>query len=182
MMMCKTWQTSRRSGSAPAGLLVLAACGDKGLPYNLPGFDFRSQYQPTAPGAPVLLDNVAWWERLQDPVLDRLVARGLRDGITLEIARERTIAVEAARLAVPGAVTLSPSASATLAGTDGTPLRGTATARFGLDWILDSQGARRNAERAAADCPDAARAEQDAVHMLLVFNITQTYVDLRHAQ
>ena len=43
-MMRKTRQTSRRSGPALAGLLVLAACGNKGLPYNLPGFDFRPQY------------------------------------------------------------------------------------------------------------------------------------------
>ena len=56
-----------------------------------------------------------------------------------------------------------------------------ATARFGLDWILDPYGARRNAERAAAGRADAAQAKQDAAHMLLVFNITQTYVDLRHA-
>ena len=105
--MRKTRQTSCRSGPALAGLLVLAACGNKGLPYNLPGFIFARCIKR--------LRQVYWWiwttwhgrNACKDPVLNRQVACGLCDGITLEIARERAIA-EALRLAVPGAVTLSP--------------------------------------------------------------------------
>ena len=161
---------------------MMAACGDKGLPYNVPGFDFRAHYETAPRGAPVLLDNTDWWARLKDPVLDELIVRGLQDSISLEIARERVIAAEAARQAVPGAATLSPSVSANLAGTNSTSARGSGTARLGLDWILDPYGARRNAERAADGRAEVARAELDAAHLLLLFNITRTYVDLRYAQ
>lgn len=181
-MTRETHEIRGRTGLVLTGLLLLAACGDKGLPYNVPGFDFRSHYQTAPQGAPVLLDNTNWWKRLKDPALDQLVARGLRDSISLEIARERVIAAEAAREAVPGAITVSPSASANLAGTNSTPVRGSGTARLGLDWILDPYGARRNAERAAGGRADAARAELDAAQLLLLFNITQTYMNLRYAQ
>ncbi|MCF7702212.1 efflux transporter outer membrane subunit [Loktanella sp. M215] len=177
-----TYAISRKQGLAVTLLLLLSACGDKGLPYDIPGFDFRSHYQTGPQGAPVLLDNTDWWMRLHDPVLDQLVMRGLRHNISLEIARERVIAAEAARKAVPGAATVSPTASANLAGTDSTGVRGVGTARFGLDWILDPYAARRNAERAAGGRADAALAELDAARLLLLFNITQTYVNLRYAQ
>ena len=180
--MRETHGTPRLGGFALASLLLMAACGDKGLPYSVPGFDFRAKYETAPQGAPVLLDNTEWWVRLKDPVLDDLVVRGLQDSISLEIARERVIAAEAARQAVPGAATLSPSLSANLAGSDSTSVRGSGQARLGLDWILDPHGARRNAERAADGRADVARAELDAARLLLLFNITRTYVNLRYAQ
>ena len=182
MMIWDTRGELHRAGLVCAGLLLMTACGDKGVPYSVPGFDFRANYEAAPQGAPVLLDNTDWWSRLKDPVLDDLVARGLQDSISLEIARERVIAAEAARQAVPGAVTLSPSVSANLAGTDNISARGSGTARLGLEWILDPHGARRSAERAADGRADVARAELDAARLLLLFNITRTYVNLRYAQ
>ena len=91
-------------------MLVLAACGNKGLPYNLPGFIFARCI-----GRPRRVCWCIWttWHSrnaCKDPVLNRQVTCGLCDSITLEMARERAIA-EAARLTVLGAVTLSPHIS-----------------------------------------------------------------------
>lgn len=174
--------TARQAGMALVGLVLLSACGDKGAPYTMPAFDFRSHYKGEPQGAPVLLDNADWWERLSDPALDLLIQRALRDSISLQVARERVVAAQAAREAVPGAVDLSPSVSANLAGSDGTAANGTKTARLGLDWILDPYGARRNAVRAAGGRIDVAAAELDAARLLLLFNVAQTYVNLRYAQ
>ena len=57
-MTRNTHGTPRPAGLAMGGLL-LAACGDKGLPYNMPGFDFGPRYKTVPQGAPVLLDNTS---------------------------------------------------------------------------------------------------------------------------
>ena len=67
-MTCTTQGKPRLTGFAMAGFL-LTACGDKGVTYNVPDFNFRSRYQAAPQGAPVLLNNTNWWMRLKDPVL-----------------------------------------------------------------------------------------------------------------
>ncbi len=174
---------SRRGASfgiAVAGLATLAACS-VAPDYTAPAFPFLSRYQ-AAPGAPVLLGNSAWWQKLDDPVLDRLVSLALRDGISLTRARDRVSEAQAARQAVPGAATLAVSAAGRAEKADGGDMDITAPLRLGLDWMLDPWGGRKTRLRAEDARIDAAQAELDAARLLMIYNMTNAYLDLRYSQ
>ena len=164
---------SLRSLVICAGLgLGLSACAP-GSDYAAPSFPFLQGYSQTQDPAPVLLSNAAWWQTLEDPTLDRLIALGLRDNLSLAEARERVTQARASREALGAAASLSPSAQITASGTDPTRPDVTGMARLGLSWILDPYGARR-AEREGAEARiRQAAAERDAAQLLVVFNILE---------
>ena len=54
-------------------------------PYTTPSFPFQARYHG-AKGAPVLLDNQAWWQGFGDPVLNQLIATALQGNLSLAIA------------------------------------------------------------------------------------------------
>lgn len=141
-----------------------------------------SQYRAGPAGQPVLLANAAWWTRLQDPVLDALVTRALSQSLTLEIARTRVELARATLKTVPGAVALSSSAGVRLEGTDKTGPETVGLGQIGLSWMLDPYGARRAELRAAGADVEAADAEVDAARLLLLYNLSNAYIDLRYRQ
>ncbi len=64
--------------------------------YVAPKFPFLNTYNAAASRASVVLDNNAWWQRLNDRTLDHLVTLALSDSLSLALARERVIAARAA--------------------------------------------------------------------------------------
>ncbi len=82
--------------SAAAGL---SACAPP-TAYQTPRFPFAARYAGAEARPPVLLSNARWWTRMNDPVLNRLVARALSDNLSLAQARARTEAARAAAAAV----------------------------------------------------------------------------------
>jgi len=173
---------TRRALALCATLLCIAGCSDKSVPYAKPVFGFLSKYNATKAGTAVLLDNLAWWEGLHDPTLDRLITLALRDNISLEIARERVVSARAARAGVPGAALLTPSAQVRASGTDADFNGVAAGGSLGLNWMLDPYGARRGEMRAADARIQAADAEADAARLLVLFNMANTYTTLRANQ
>ena len=174
----------KRPGGAPLlaatlSAALLAGCASDGS-YVGPDFPFLPGYRG-ATGSPVLLDNLAWWTRLQDPVLDRLVARALSGTPTLAAAQARVEAARAARDGLPHAAIVSSQVGLRVEGTEAGSDR-TAPLRFGLDWILDPYGVRRDRLRAAEARVDAAEAESDAARLLLLSNLATAYVDLRYEE
>jgi len=161
--------------------LVLSGCV-QGPEYGAPVFPFLQGYSQTQDPAPVLLSNVAWWKGLEDPTLDRLMALGLRDNLSLAEARERIIQAQANRDAIGGGATISPSAQITASGTDGAAPDVTGMARAGLSWVLDPYGARQAQREGAAARLTQANAETDAAQLLVLFNIATAYADLRFRQ
>lgn len=97
-------------GLALATGLVLTGCVT-GDPYQPPRFPFAAGYTAAGGSAPVLLTNTAWWERLGDPVLNRLVAQALQGNPSIEAAQARIAQARAAFAATPGAVSLSSEAA-----------------------------------------------------------------------
>lgn len=145
-------------------------------------FGFTDGYAQAPEGAPVLLSNAAWWYGLDDEVLNRLISLGLRDSLSLEMARERVVAARALREAVPGAALLSPSAGVRAEGTENSGPDIRSTASLGLTWMLDPYGARREELAAAEANINAAGAEADAAQLLVLYNMANAYTTLRHAQ
>lgn len=173
--------------SAPAGALAVALCGalagcDLSEPYATPQFPFLGGFANAMAGTPVLLDNAAWWEGLDDPVLDQLIGRALAENLDIATARERVLAARAERNAVPGAATLTPRAEAELRGVNADLPDPAGTAEIGLDWMLDPYGTRRDRLRAADGRVEIARAEEDAAQLLMLLNLANAYVQLRHDQ
>lgn len=151
-------------------------------PYSEPLWPFQNRFDTSPEAAPVLLGNEAWWERLEDPTLNRLIALAQRDSLSLELARERVIEAQQLRDSIPGAVTFSSSAQTLARGTANSGPDTDTRAEFGLDWILDPYGARQSAQNAADGRLDIAEVELDAARLLLHFNLASAYAELRYQQ
>lgn len=169
------------SGYCVLGLAALAA-GCTNTPYAPPAFNFMASYRTIDSGAPVLLDNADWWRRFDDQVLNALLEKGLSGSLDLEIAKERVREARAVRSAIPLSAVLSPGARLQREGSDDGPDRTRAEASLGFDWLLDIYGQRRAQVAAAGARIQVAEAEVDAARLLLLQNVSNAYVDLRHWQ
>lgn len=165
-----------------AVLAVTTACSDQSLPYKKPGFGFFKTYNAGQRGAPVLLNNQAWWTGLKDPTLDALIDLALSRNLDMALAREQVVAARAAREQVPGAGLITSSVRADLTGNNDTGPDGRGTSSLGLSWMLDPYGARRNELRAAEARIEVADAEVDAAQLLVLFNLANAYTRLRFNQ
>ena len=180
-MTTPIWRKMRPICVSAALLGMLAGCA-KDVPYTAPGFAFQQSYSGHKGGAPVLLENTAWWRGFKDPTLDRLVERAMRDNLSLASAKERIIEAKANLETVPGGISLNPSLGARRSnGLGGTP-QTRSEASVGLSWLLDPYGARRQQGRAARARIEVADAETDAAQLLVLFNLTSAYIDLRYSQ
>ncbi len=176
---------NRRGASLCSAILcaavMLAACAPQ-TPYKGPQFPFMPGYRAAQTGAPVLLSNAAWWQQLNDPVLNQLIDLALRDSLSLEVAKARVVQSRAELRGVAGGVSLVPSIEAQIAGTDTTEAVGSGNAELGLSWMLDPYGAKREERKAAGARLEVADAEVDAAQLLVLFNLANAYVDLRYRQ
>lgn len=161
-----------------AVIAFLASC-ELSQPYGTPQFPFLPGYARSPDNAPVLLSNDAWWEGLDDPVLNTLIDHALADNLSLALARERVIMARAARDGVPGATILTSSADTGVTGTS--PALQT-TVQAGLSWMIDPYGTRADELRVAQAGIDIADAETDAARLLVLFNTSSAFVRLRHNQ
>lgn len=160
---------------------ILSACaGD--LAYQAPKFPFLKSYTGARSGEPVLLDNAAWWRSFNDPTLNALVERALHDNLSIALAKERVIEARANAGTIPGEANIVPSASVDRRSFDNRSDRTEANASLGLNWMLDPFGARQRRIDAARARIDVADAEVNSARLLLLFNITNAYLDLRFYQ
>ena len=162
-------------------LAAVSGCSKENA-YIAPTFSFLDSYKSQIGGAPVLLDNASWWEGLNDPVLNNLVARALQQNLDLDLAKERILESRANVNAVPVAASLNSSVGVKLSGTDidGSDTRAEGT--FGFAWLLDPYGARRAEVEATRARVEVADAERDAAQLLVLLNLGNAYVDLVYFQ
>ena len=152
------------------------------MPYAAPAFPFLASYASRQSSVPILLDNVAWWRAFYDPVLDALIKRALEGSPDLDLAKERIREAQANMAAVPGMAALSADAALTREGQINGPHATRSEASLGLSWMLDPYGVRRDQINAARARIEVADAETDAAQLLLLLNISNSYVDLRYSQ
>ncbi len=167
--------------SAPVMVVLLAGCVPPS-DTSAPQFPFARGWQSPVPGAPRLMDNAAWWSGFADPVLDALVARGLRSNPDLTAAQARRSAAVSAARTVPGAITLSGGASAGLDGGSTAVSDGTLLANLGLELLFDPGRDRENARRAARAEAGQAQAQAAGARLFLTGEIVQSYLRFRHTQ
>lgn len=182
-----------RSISA-VGFLVLAGCAAVGPDYVPPETETPPTWQPVDPAAGLAVGGEAagdlsrWWQRLDDPLLTRLVEEALQANLDLRTAQAR-LREARARSDIAG------SARFPEVGASGSASRSRASEELGggdsrdlfrvdLDatWEVDVfGGVRRGVEAAEADL-EAAQASLQATQVSLAAEVARNYVDVRGLQ
>ncbi len=182
MRMAGSGKLCRQMLFCLAGLSIgLGGCAPQDR-YRAPQFAFLKSYAGARNASPLLLQNADWWGRLEDATLNMLIARGLSGDLTLARARDRVLEARATLQAVPGAALLTPTVNLQTQGSDSSSSQTELESSLGFDWMLDPYGGRRALLEATGAQVDTAAAELDAARLLLLFNIANTYVDLRYSQ
>lgn len=171
-----------RPVSGAALLAVLLVGCAPAMDGGRPVFPFAAGWKSPVPGAPRLMDNARWWQGLQDPALDALIARALRGNPDLTAARARATAAARAAGTVPGALGLSGGLSAQAKDGSLATSDGTASASLGLELLFDpGRGREANRRAAAANAGEAAAAAAGA-RLFLLGELAEAYLSLRYNQ
>lgn len=160
---------------APAAALVLAGC-DGGAPLPAARMELPARYSHVAPPPRPDAALTTWWHGFHDPVLDQLVAQGLAQNVSLQIAAVRVREAEGNARA-NGAV-LSDSFSLSV---DHTHYSDTAAGELAIN-ASPFGGRHKSAVAAASARVAAARYGAANARLQLLGELTQAYVDLRFAQ
>ncbi|MBN2023996.1 MAG: efflux transporter outer membrane subunit [Pirellulales bacterium] len=139
------------------------------------------------------IDDATWWRAFDDPVLDSLIASAYRQNLTVRIAGLRILEARAQRAIAAG--NLFPqgqdvSGDYTRIGLSENSLHGFGpvsnfdqwTLGGSLAWELDFWGRFRRAIEAADANLDASVENYDAVLVLLVSNVAESYTNVRIAE
>lgn len=161
---------------------LFAACGTLDRPDGGLRFPFSDGYKNARDSASVLVSNDAWWQRMDDPVLDHLITQALARNLDLAIAVERVRQAGAEAQTLPGAVSLTQELSAQRGGVTNGAGDTTGRAAANFEWLLDPFGGRAANRRAAVARVDVAKAEVDAARLLVLLNTANTYIDLRYQE
>ena len=171
-------------GFSLTSIAGLAGCSTE-EPYTRPFFNFSSSYQSAPGGAPVLMTNDAWWEKLSDKTLNALIARSLHGNIDLRIARERVVEAYTGLQSVPSQGQIDSIGVYSAAGrgwqrlVERNPLRGGAWRELAVRSLRLAPPADTGGQAHGLKWPSA---EVDAARLMLVLNMTNAYVDLRFNQ
>jgi outer membrane protein, multidrug efflux system len=170
----------------------LSGCKMLGPDFKLPFVNLPKQYPEAevASPAPPIGAPANWWLLYSDPLLDELVATGLRNNADVRIAIERIEEAEA--LLREAAAVLFPeidlnaaagrSRSSTRTGTLpllSAPIRNNFQLGVTTSFELDFWGRLRRAQEAARAQYMATRYSRDVVALTLAANIAQTYFNVR---
>jgi len=205
---------NRRLGTVLASLtvsvLVVASCS-VGPAYRTPKPDVPDRFVAStqaAPGAavgagvsPTVPDLASWWKSLNDPELDSLVDRAVKNNFDIEVALVRLQQARTYEAEVVGHALPEVDATGAEARGTGTDLsRGRATqpmvsadntsglehintlAGFDAVWELDIFGGYRRAFQAARFSAQAAAQARYGVITAVISDVVRGYIDLRGAQ
>lgn len=165
------------------GFAVLAACSPVGPDYVPPDIVLPAQFIGNSGTAFVRAADIAWWERLDQPVLNALVTRGAAQNLDVAFAIERIRAADAAlgQTGLNGQVGGTITADITRSRFD--DQRDTrdgvvANASYVLDLF---GGVRRGREQALATF-DAAQLDAGTARLAYLSEITSAYIQARYFQ
>ncbi|WP_170311781.1 efflux transporter outer membrane subunit [Sulfitobacter sabulilitoris] len=144
-----------------------------GPEFSAPDISLPQQFSTKTAQAQPAMEG--WWRRFQDPALDQLVDRALRDNLTLAQAQARVAAAQAQATAVDpyldvtGRVAAQTSDGVNSAGSSSQSVLGT----------LSFTGARARRIESANAALSAARNDADAARLTVLSNVIIAVIDLR---
>jgi multidrug efflux system outer membrane protein len=156
-------------------VLALSGCA-VGPVFTPPSLALSDRYSRLAPVTAPEAEDLAWWKRFEDPVLDRLIARAETESVPLAQARARL--AEAKALALREGVAVSGSGSATYSSASAGVDQISVDANLSLN-LAGSSGWRARAAKARLE---AAEADAREAGRTLRAEIGIAYADLRFAQ
>lgn len=186
MQKCRL-KTVGRSTLFLAGLtsfLALSGCL-VGPDYQKPIFKLDSMWSAHSRETPSQPPELAgWWHRLNDPLLDKLIADAIAGNNDVASAKARVREARASLWQTTGTLfpTLDGSASANRNKSAGGPER--SQYRSGLDssWEIDLFGANRRAVEAAKYGLDGAKEDMRATMLTLIGDVATNYAEIRGLQ
>ncbi len=139
------------------------------------------------------IQNAAWWQSFQDPVLESLISSACQQNLSLRVAGLRILEARAQRAIVAGEIFPQSQAAAgdfTRIGLSKNGPSGSSpklnfdewTLGGSLSWELDFWGKFRRAIEAADANLDASIESYDQVLVLLLSEVAQSYSDVRIAE
>ncbi|HEY0274569.1 MAG TPA: TolC family protein, partial [Paenirhodobacter sp.] len=165
-------------------LLLATACTPVGPNYQRPQMTLASTFSDSSAGPIGEVANRNWWRSFNDPVLNALVERGLRQNLDIAASLERIRASEASLRAtgVSSAVSGDLSGTVTRSGSDTVAAGSTHSGSLSADLVLDLFGGiRREREGAVADLA-AARADEGTARLAYLSSIIGAYINARYYQ
>lgn len=163
--------------------LTLVGCGIVGPNYEKPSISLASSYATGGSISLVEGSTTAWWQRLNDPLLDSLVKQGATQNLDVRAALERIVAADAA-LGQTGANSQSSgtlSGSAARRSIDGERSK-TSTEQVDGSYVIDLFGGfARGREQALANF-DAAQLDAGTVRLAYLADLTNSYIQARYYQ
>lgn len=162
---------------------AVASCGLVGPDYTRPDIPIPGRFA-LAPAAE--LQSAAedqWWRALNDPALDRLMARGMRQNLDIQAALVRIREAQAQMRAVgiesqySGALDLTYQARAV-----NSTFGDTSQARLAPSFVVDLFGGRQRRREQAQANFEAAVYDEGAARLAFQQAIVQLYIDLRYYQ
>lgn len=164
---------------------ILCGCTTVGRDYARPDFAIPASYYLTRNAATVQGATQDWWQGLNDPTLNRLVAAGLAQNLDIKSARERLKGAEAARRGtgrvqqVDGALEGSSIFSRRESQNGSSNLD---QAQLDATYVFDLFGGfERRAERGAAE-RDIQFYQMATTRLAIIDAITRTYIQARFFQ
>lgn len=123
-----------------------------------------------------------WWQRFNDPTLERLQDLARRASPDLASAHARLMQARAGQVAAGAA--LGPQVDASASGLRArpdlaTPVLSSANAGLSASWVLDLTGGQRAARDAATARHDAAQAAWHEARVAVAVSVASLYVNLR---
>jgi multidrug efflux system outer membrane protein len=172
----------RLPGTGLAALL-LAGCMTVGPDYQEPALPLPAAW--SAPVSPEREDLSRWWERLEDPLLVRLVVEALQASPDLRSAQARLREARARRELAGAQRAPGVDAGASASTSRRSDADSTSTlyrAGFDASWEIDVFGGKRRALEAAEADLQSAAASLDATRVSLAAELARNYVEMRAFQ
>ena len=165
-------------------LVMLSGCL-VGPDYQKPVFKLDSMWSSHSRETPSEPPELAgWWHRLNDPLLDKLVADAIAGNNDVASAKAKVREARASLWQTTG--TLFPTLDGSASGNRNKPAGGSERSQYrsGLDssWEIDLFGANRRAVEAAKYGLDGAKEDMRATMLTLIGDVATNYAEIRGLQ
>lgn len=163
--------------------LLLFGCGTVGPDYIGPKMDLAPTFVASGSSALQNAAQIAWWQRLDDPLLNALVARATAQNFDVQSALERVVAANAAVGTTGANSQVVGSFGATIERQSRNDVVTTVRdAEVNAQYVIDLFGGYKRGQEQALANLDIAKLDVGTVRLALLADLTNSYLQARYYQ